>query len=171
VELRPLHPTDAQAMLDLRVRNRRHFLSGEPIRGDRFFTLEGQEDELAALAVERAAGTREQFGIYVDGELGGFIALGQVFRGAFQNAMLGYAVDRRHNGRGVATEAVAAAVDYAWSIGLHRVQANVRTDNPASMRVLAKNRFRHEGTALRYLRIGGEWADHHMFARTVEEGR
>jgi ribosomal-protein-alanine N-acetyltransferase len=169
VELRPLLPDDADLVLDMRRRNREHFLTGEPAREDEFFTLRAQQHQLHMLASERERGTREQFGIFVDGTLAGYVALGQIFRGAFQNAFLGYAIDRDHTGRGLASAAIGRAVEHAWAIGLHRVQANVATTNRASMRVLEKNGFRHEGTALRYLHIGGAWTDHEMFAKTAEE--
>ena len=167
--LRPLHPSDAEAMLELRRANREHFTTGEPLHHESWFTLGAQRQALEALAAERRAGTREMFGIVVDERIVGYVSLSQIFRGAFQNCFLGYAVDEGHTGRGLATAAVAEAVEYAWSIGLHRVQANVATTNAASRRVVEKNGFRYEGTALRYLHIGGRWTDHDMFAKTVEE--
>jgi ribosomal-protein-alanine N-acetyltransferase len=169
VELRPLIPDDAAAVLDLRVRNREHFLTGEPVRPDHFFTLHAQREALEALRTERRLGTREQFGVFVDGALAGYVSLSQIFRGAFQSCYLGYAIDAGHAGRGIATEAVRRGVEHAWQLGLHRVQANVATTNAASRRVVQKNGFRHEGTALRYLHIGGRWTDHDMFAKTFEE--
>ena len=169
MELRPLTLEDADAMLELRIRNREHFLTGEPLRDDRFYTLDAQRAQLRGLEAERLAGTREQFAVLDDGALVGYVALGQIFRGSFQNAYLGYAISRDHTGRGLATAAVAAGVEEAWRAGLHRVQANVATTNHASQRVLEKNGFRHEGTALRYLHIGGAWTDHHLYARTVED--
>jgi ribosomal-protein-alanine N-acetyltransferase len=171
MRLRTLGPDDAMDMLALRVRNRDHFLSGEPVREDEFFTPAAQRAALEAAAAEREAGTRVLFGIFEDGELAGYVALSQIFRGAFQNAYLGYAVDLDRGGRGLATAAVGAAVEHAWSIGLHRVQANVMPENAASKRVLEKNGFRREGLAERYLHIGGRWADHEMYALTVEESR
>ena len=171
MQLRPLTPDDAEAVLEMRIRNREHFLTGEPLRDDSWFTLRAQTEALPALEDERAAGTREQFGVFVDGTLAGYVSLSQIFRGAFQNAYLGYAIDRDHNGRGVATTAVSRTLDHAWRLGLHRVQANVATTNAASRRVLEKNGFRHEGTALRYLHIGGAWTDHHLYAITREERR
>ena len=171
MELRPLLPADAGLVLELRRRNREHFLTGEPVRDDRFYTLAGQREQLRALDAERAAGCREQFAIVTEaGELAGYLSLGNIVRGAFRNAYLGYAVGRDHGGRGLATAAVAAAVEAAWAMGLHRVQANIATTNVASQRVIAKNRFRREGTALRYLHLAGAWTDHHIYARTVEEG-
>ena len=169
VDLRPLTPGDVDAVLGLRLRNRQHFLTGEPLRGDEFFTEAAQRAALELLVQERAAGTREQFGVFVDGTLAGYVSLSQIFRGSFQSCYLGYAIDRDHTGRGLATAAIAGAVEHAWAIGLHRVQANVATTNHASMAALRKNAFRHEGTALRYLHIGGAWTDHEMFAKTVEE--
>ena len=99
------------------------------------------------------------------------MTLSQIVRGPFDNTSLGYAIGRDFSGRGLATAAVAWAVEHAWgSFGLHRVQAAARcVSNHASHRVLEKNGFRREGTALNYLRIGGAWTDHHLFARTVED--
>ena len=170
MDLRPLDSTYAVEMLELRLRNREHFLTGEPARGDDFFTVDGQRAALAAQDAERAAGTRETFGIFDGGVLAGYVALSQIYRGSFQNAYLGYAVDRERSGRGLATAAVGQAVEHAWAMGLHRVQANVIPENAPSQRVLEKNGFRREGLALRYLHVGGRWADHVMFARTVEDG-
>ncbi len=169
MRLRMLGPEDAEAMLELRLRNREHFLTGEPIHDAAFFTVEGQRKALHAAVEQREAGTRVLFGILEDDGIAGYVALSQIFRGAFQNAYLGYAVDHERCGRGLATAAVRATLEHAWAIGLHRVQANVIPGNAGSRRVLEKNGFRHEGRALRYLHIGGRWADHDMFAITAEE--
>jgi [ribosomal protein S5]-alanine N-acetyltransferase len=169
MRVRPLGPDDAAAMLELRQRNREHFLTGEPVREASFFTLEHQRAVLTAAEAERRAGRRVLLGVLDGDELAGYVALSEIVRGAFQNAYLGYAIDREHTGRGLATAAVADALDRAWSLGLHRVQANVMPQNTASRRVLEKNGFRREGMALRYLQIRGRWADHEMHAITVEE--
>ena len=100
----------------------------------------------------------------------GRIALGGVMRGVFQNAYLGYWIDVDHQGKGLMSEAVAAATAFALSeAGLHRVQAAVMPRNTASLRVLEKVGYRREGFAERYLCIAGAWEDHVVFATTSEE--
>lgn len=100
----------------------------------------------------------------------GKIALSHVVRGAMEGAYLGYWVAGDVQGCGLATALVAAAVRFAFATaGLHRLQAAVMPRNVASLRVLAKNGFREEGLALRYLQIAGSWEDHILFARTVED--
>jgi ribosomal-protein-alanine N-acetyltransferase len=103
----------------------------------------------------------------------GRISLGGVMRGVFQNAYLGYWIDVDHQHQGLMTEAVGAAVRFAFSddVQLHRVQAAIMPRNPASVRVVEKVGFRREGFAERYLCIAGKWEDHIIFARTVEEAR
>lgn len=157
-------------MLDLLVRNRAFLAPFEPLRPEADFTIEGQRDEIAELAAARAADSAYAFCIRAGGDLVGRLTLSQVFRKAFRNCYLGYWVGEEHNGRGYATAAVRAAVDYALGeLGLHRVQANVMTKNPRSARVLEKTGFRREGLALRYLQIAGAWEDHHLYAVTAED--
>lgn len=105
------------------------------------------------------------------GQLAGRIALTEVVRGVFQSAVLGYWVDRRRQGQGLMTEAVAAVVRFAFDdLRLHRVQAAVVPHNLASRRVLTKTGFREEGVALRYLKIAGRWQDHVIHAITDDRG-
>jgi len=102
----------------------------------------------------------------------GRVTLGAVVRGAFQNAYLGYEVDVTATGRGLATEAVAAVVEFAFDVlVLHRIQAAIMPSNARSIRVVEKLRFRREGFAERYLSIASRWEDHIIFAQTVEEWR
>lgn len=163
--IRPLNADDAEAMLALRESNRDHFRRSEPIRPASWFTLAEQERWLAG-------GDDTILGAFVGGELAGFARISQITRGGFQNCYLGYAVGERFGGRGIATSLVRAAVDHALAeLGLHRVQANVRTTNEASKRVLVKAGFRREGLALRYLELDGAWVDHDLFAITAEDLR
>jgi len=162
MEIRPLTPDDAAAMLALREANRDHFRRSEPVRARSWFTLSEQRAWLGG--GDPILGAIEAEGI------AGFARISQITRGGFQNCYLGYAVDEASCGRGVATALVNAAVEKAFGgLGLHRVQANVRRENAASMRVLEKAGFRREGIALRYLELDGRWVDHVLFAITTED--
>jgi ribosomal-protein-alanine N-acetyltransferase len=162
VEFRALTLDDAPALLAMRRANREHFQIAEPRHPESFFTLERQRALIAA-------GEGLIVAPFDDGRLVGFARLSNVVLGAFHNAYLGYMVAREDNGRGVATLLVRHAVQLAWERGLHRVQAAVRTDNPASLRVLEKAGFRREGLALRYLHLDGAWRDHVLHAITRED--
>lgn len=69
-----------------------------------------------------------------------------------------------HNGRGLASAAVADAVRVAFDeLRLHRLQAETLLHNTASQRVLAWNGFQPFGIAPSYLKIAGRWQDHILF--------
>jgi len=100
----------------------------------------------------------------------GKIALNGVMRGAMWGAYLGYWMAADCQGKGLATEAIGAVLDFAFGpAGLHRVQAAIMPHNPRSLRVIEKLGFRKEGYAVRYLQIAGKWEDHLLFAKTREE--
>lgn len=99
-----------------------------------------------------------------DGRLVGQVNVSGVVRGAFDSAAIGYWVDRRVAGLGVTPTAVAMVVDHVFEVArLHRVEANVRPENVASLRVVQKLGFRPEGRHERYLHIDGAWRDHLTF--------
>jgi ribosomal-protein-alanine N-acetyltransferase len=171
IYLRRLEVADAEALLEMLVRDRAFLDQWEPTRRDTFYKLETHQRRLEALQGDESFA---DFGIFLAAgdELVGRIQLSGISRGPFENAYLGYFVSERHNGRGYATEAVRQAVDVAFGeLGLHRVQAAVVPRNLASIRVLEKAGFREEGLALRYLQIAGVWEDHKLYAVTAEEWR
>ena len=110
------------------------------------------------------------FAITVDGRLAGQLTIGNVVRGAFNSAYAGYWVDSHVAGNGVMPTALALAVDHCFSsVGLHRLEANVRPENVASRRVVEKLGFRQEGLHQRYLAIDGAYRDHIGYAVTQED--
>ena len=68
-------------------------------------------------------------------------------RGVTQAASLGYWLGLPYVGRGYMTEAVRAAVRFAFeTLHLHRLEAATMPNNAASIRVLERNGFRREGS-------------------------
>lgn len=59
-----------------------------------------------------------------------------------------YVFGSRHWGKGYATEAALAVLDYAWSLGLQSVVAFIDPANDPSKRVAKKLGFRHTRTVL-----------------------
>jgi len=158
--IRELGAADADELAALYAANRDFLEPFEPERGDAWFTPEGQRERLA----HPLAGWR--FAILDGDAIAGTISVSDVIRGAFHSAHVGYWVDATRNGRGLATQAVADVVDFAFGRGrLHRLQAATLVDNHASQRVLEKNEFERIGLARRYLHIGGDWRDHILFQR------
>ena len=96
------------------------------------------------------------FAITVDGRFAGQVTLGGIQRGALRSGWVGYWVDSRLHGQGVATAAVALTVAHGFGpVGLHRIEATVAPENLASRAVVAHLGFRQEGHLVRYLDIAG----------------
>jgi ribosomal-protein-alanine N-acetyltransferase len=164
--IRPVELADAPALAALYSANREFLRPFEPRRPDAFFTVAGQQERARAEAANAQAGRRYAHVILDGEEVAGMIAIDNVIRGAGQMGSLGYFVDRARGGRGLATRAVAAAVEKAFdSLALHRLQAGTLLDNVASQRVLEKNGFERFGLAPRYLNIADRWQDHVLFQR------
>jgi [ribosomal protein S5]-alanine N-acetyltransferase len=161
---------DAAALATLCVRNREFLRPFEPDRDERFFTLQGQRERVAQALEEARAGRQFRYVILDDdAQIAGTIGLEFVIRGASQSATVGYWVDRARNGRGLASRAVAEVAELAATeFRLHRLQAPVRVDNLASLRVLEKNGFERIGVARGFLHVGGEWRDHILFQRLLD---
>jgi GrpB-like predicted nucleotidyltransferase (UPF0157 family)/RimJ/RimL family protein N-acetyltransferase len=167
--IRPFAVADAAELAALYLANREHLRRFEPIRADAFFTAAGQAARARSEAVSAEAGRRYAHVILDGTAIAGTIAIDNIVRGAGQMASIGYWVDQARAGRGLATLAVAAAVETAFeTLELHRVQAGTLLDNRASQRVLEKNGFERFGMAPRYLNIAGRWQDHFVYQRLAD---
>ncbi|MBE9373927.1 GNAT family N-acetyltransferase [Saccharopolyspora sp. HNM0983] len=173
VALRPPRLRDARAWSSTRLRDRAYLQQWEPsaVGGWNERNTPGAwPAQWAALRGMARRGQALPFTITVDGEFAGQLTVGNIVRGALRSGWIGYWVAADRAGGGVATAAVALAQDHGFGpAGLHRLEATVRPENAASIRVLEKTGFRREGLFERYLDVAGAWRDHYVYALTAEE--
>ncbi|HEX8934641.1 MAG TPA: GNAT family protein [Pseudonocardiaceae bacterium] len=173
VLLRPVRLRDGAAWSRLRLRDENYLRIWEPEAegtwAERFTTM-AWPVMCSGLRATARRGQALPFAVTLDGRFVGQITLGNLVRGSLRSAWVGYWVESQAAGGGVGTAAVALAVDHAFGpVGLHRIEATVRPENVASLRVLAKLGFRDEGLLQRYLEVDGAWRDHRLLAMTRDE--
>lgn len=148
-------------------RNHDHLVPTQPHRDPVFWTVDGQRQRVERASGDVTAGRAFPFLVREDGHLVAEIGLTDIVRGAFCNGNLGYSVDGERLRRGIASWAVAAVVDIAFTdLGLHRLQAGTMVDNIGSQQVLQRCGFDRIGVARGYLAIAGAWRDHILWERT-----
>jgi ribosomal-protein-alanine N-acetyltransferase len=124
----------------------------------------------SALRASARKGLMLPFMVSYGGRLVGQLNVSNVVHGALRSCTIGYWVDGAMAGRSITPTALALAIDHCFGpVGLHRVEVDIRPENSASLRVVAKLGLRQEGFYERFLDIDGGWRDHLAFAVTVEE--
>ncbi len=156
---------------DFRMRNREFHAPWTPLRNHLYFDERSIRKQLHL--EEQYAGQKQhiRFAILPPSQdtMLGSVNLNNIVFGAFQSCHLGYSLDEQAQGNGYMREALAAAVDFAFStLKLHRVEANIMPRNDASIRVVEKLGFEREGYMRKYLRIHGNWEDHLQFVKFNE---
>jgi RimJ/RimL family protein N-acetyltransferase len=82
-----------------------------------------------------------------------------------RQAQLGISLARAFQGRGLATEAVNAVLDYAFiNLDLHRVVATVDVENKRSAALMERVGLRREGHFIKNAWFKGHWADEYLYA-------
>ncbi len=78
---------------------------------------------------------------------------------------IGYVLGSEYWGRGIATEAAAAVIDFGFKVlRLHRIEAKLMTENSASKRVLEKCGMQAEGIKRGGVFAKGEYRDVLVFS-------
>ncbi|HEX8386007.1 MAG TPA: GNAT family N-acetyltransferase [Rubricoccaceae bacterium] len=130
------------------------YWSHEPFTG-----LDQARDYLAG--IERVFGERTLFQWAVaDAETDRLVGTVTLFGWdrAHRRAEVGFILHRARWGQGLASEAVRAALAFAFGpMGLHRVEADVDPDNGASLALLRRIGFREEGRLRERWFTYGEW--------------
>lgn len=170
VALRPLARHDREAWSEVRQANRDWLAPWEATPPRPTGETVSYRAMLRHLQAEARAGRMLPFAVTYDGRLAGQLTVGGIAWGSLCAAHIGYWVDGRLAGRGIVPTAVALAVDHCFAtMGLHRMEINIRPENTASLRVVEKLGFREEGVRRKMLHIDGAWRDHRAFALTVED--
>ena len=140
------------------------------MRPEEYYTEAWQAADIAKRLIASDAGEGYPFGLFAGDALVGRFNLAGIVRGPFESAGLGYWVDSKYAGRGLASATVQMIVEVAREdLGLHRIEASTLLHNVASQRVLVKAGFQQIGMAPRYLQIAGKWQDHNLFQIVLHE--
>ena len=174
VGLRPIRRRDASRWRAVRARNIDWLTPWEATTPGRVGSAASEAVTFGAMVRhfnrEAAAGRMLPFVVTHDDVLVGQLTVGGIMWGSLASAHIGYWIDRELAGHGIIPTAVALATDHCFTtVGLHRIEVNIRPENTASLRVVEKLGFRPEGRRLRYLHIDGAWRDHLTFALTAGE--
>ena len=110
---------------------------------------------------------------YVDGEVAGHAGIHPVARSPRRAhvRMLGMAVRKRFQGKGVGTALMKALTDLAdnW-LPVTRIELTVFTDNERAIGLYRKFGFEIEGTHRQYALRDGKYVDTHAMARIRQKG-
>lgn len=173
VTLRPPRLRDGRAWSEVRMRNEMWLTKWEPSSPHSWserHAVSAWPPLLSALRKAGRAGTMLPFVVTYGGRFVGQMNVSNVVHGVLQSCTVGYWIDRAAAGRGITPTALALVIDHCFTtVGLHRVEVDIRPENSASLRVVEKLGLRREAYLERYLDIDGAWRDHVSFAITSEE--
>ncbi len=102
--------------------------------------------------------------------IAGVFNLNEIVQGGFQNAYLGFYTVTRFAGQGFMSAGLKLLLNQFFNeLGLHRIEANVQSENISSINLVKNNGFRYEGYSPHYLKINGVWQGHEHWAMTHED--
>lgn len=160
ISIAPVAPSDHDELLAFELRNRRFFETWVNPRPPSYYSPDGVSKALRAAQLDAEQDRGYQYLVRERNLLVGRINLTQILRLGYQSASLGYRIGENHNGRGIAQAAVKLALAEAFGrLGLWRIEATCRPENPASRRVLEASGFRQFGHARRCFQLGDQWFD------------
>jgi len=173
VTLRPPKRSDAGPWSRSRIANAAWLAPWEPTSSQGWQERNSAAEFRRTMSRMRSAarvGSMLPFMIVYGDQLVGQMSASNIIRGALRSCSIGYWVDYRVAGRGIAPTSLALIIDHCLTeVRLHRVEVNIRPENHASLRVVEKLGLRREGYHERFLDIDGAWRDHLSFAITADE--
>ena len=161
--VRLLEPHESALMTRFRVENKSHLEQWEPRRSPEFFTEAFWHAQIRSVLREFRAGNSVCFAIlnHDQDEVLGVCNYTNIIRGTFQSCHLGYALAKKHQGKGLMSEALGISIRYMFlDLCIHRIMANYLERNERSATLLKHLGFEIEGLAKQFLLINGRWEDH-----------
>ncbi|WP_163931068.1 GNAT family N-acetyltransferase [Paraferrimonas sp. SM1919] len=106
------------------------------------------------------------FTIYENDKAVGMIAF-KIIDPASRLVEVGYLIDGKHQGRGIATKALQQLLLLLKSFDVHKVMAHCYSDNLASLKVLANTGFSQEGYLKQHRFMHQQWFDDVIMGKLI----
>lgn len=161
--IRFLVPTEAELVKEYFITNKEHLAATMPEFGPELQKTSHWKKRLKTNIQEFKQDSSCRFFILPksNDKVIGTINFTEIIRGVFQGCFLGYGIDSHHQGQGLMTETVKAAINFMFSErNLHKILANYMPSNHASGQILKKLGFELVGLAKGELYLSGQWQDH-----------
>ena len=165
--LRTLNVKDAPALANLVYDNKLYWSVFEPLHQEEYYTASVQREKIRESIMLMQEKREYSFGIFSHERdvLIGSISLYSLKRMPFSSGLIGYSVDQKQIGKGIASEAVRLVKQFGFNdVQLNRIEAYVSPRNFGSIKVLENNHFVREGLLRKLLFINGKWEDHYMYS-------
>lgn len=171
VLLRPPVMADFEEWVELRQQSREFLELWEPLWSEHEFSRFGFRARVKHY--QKLIKNDEGYPFFIfhhqHGHLLGAITANNLRRGVAQMCSVGYWIGAAHANQGYMSQALAAVTEFAFGqLALHRVEAACLPANDASIALLRKSGFQHEGLARNYLKIAGTWQDHLLFSKLTQ---
>jgi [ribosomal protein S5]-alanine N-acetyltransferase len=164
---------DVEAIARYFRENREHLAPSRPLVGEEFYTAAFWSGQVRANLAELAEGRSVRLFLFdrsAPERVVGNVNFTQIFRHPAHYCVVGYGLDRGHEGRGLMAEGLEAALQHMFRVQrMHRVMANYVPRNERSGRLLRRLGFVVEGYARDYLFLNGRWEDHILTSRLNPE--
>ncbi|MGN6714739.1 GNAT family N-acetyltransferase [Anaerocolumna jejuensis] len=175
LQLRVLHPNEADKVLSFYVQNKDHFEPWEPERDINFYTLSYQRLSLSIEYNLMQQLKLLRYWIFLKNDphtIIGSVNFYNIVKGSYFTCQLGYKFDHRFLSQGYATEGIRAAMKVLFSdYEIHRIEANIMPSNLRSIHLAQKLGFQYEGLAVSSIKINHRWEDHARYAYINNEIR
>jgi [ribosomal protein S5]-alanine N-acetyltransferase len=102
----------------------------------------------------------------------GSVSLTGIEREPYHRGRLGFGVFEQYAKMGYMSFGLEYIIRLAFeNLELHRIEADIQSENDPSKRLIKKMGFTCEGISQKFIRINGEWIDHERWAFTFAERR
>ncbi len=158
----PAKPADASALASLVAANIGHLQTFMPkVLG--LATLPAAQNYLQGVVEAGEEGTLLEWHIVAGDRLCGAVRINHIELDN-RKASVGYYLGQQHQGKGLATSALRAVLQFAFQrLGFNRIELKCASENVASQRVAERLGFRWEGLLRQAELVDGVFLDHFVY--------
>ena len=158
----------APLILKFCIDNKDHLKMWEDNNPEEYYTLKYQKSLVKLEHRELKCGKAMDFWILkkFDRIIIGKVAVFGIVGGNLSSCMIGYKIDKEHEGKGYMSEAVGKVVDFLFEeLNMHRIEINILPENIRSRKLAERLGFTIECLSPRFMRVRGKWSDHYRYVK------